>query len=461
MEGDRSGGGSECRDHRGVRPRPGPKQPAGRLPDRSARQPAAGCRGAPDVQARARTAAPCLAGSADGGASTRACPARAEPASDTSQRVHRADDHATPGDGHRPARPLPAPVPSRVAPPQSRPCPRRPPSSRASSRTRSPSPSPWCRRLPQGAGRVGGDRGNRAVPGGPCGAAERAGARPPRLRARAHRRVQRRPGRGADRHRTPRTACAASHRPVAGGRRAAHAMAAADLLGRHHRARVGHRGAGAPDGRDPPGPAVMDTSLAAALGIGFLLGIRHATDADHVAAVSTFVSQHRSVARSCLLGTFWGVGHTAALLAAALATIAFKLTISPETERGLERVVALVLVLLGGHVLLRTLAPVPHAHAHVLHAAGRPFLVGLLHGLAGSAALTLAVVAAIPDPLAGLLYVLVFGAGSTVGMLVLSGLIALPFVVTANRARDLHTAVRALAGIASLLLGLWLLWELG
>ena len=205
----------------------------------------------------------------------------------------------------------------------------------------------------------------------------------------------------------------------------------------------------------------MDTSLAAALGIGFLLGIRHATDADHVAAVSTFVSQHRSVARSCLLGTFWGVGHTAALLAAALGTITFKLTISPETERGLERVVALVLVLLGGHVLLRTLAPVRHAHAHVLHAAGRPFLVGLLHGLAGSAALTLAVVAAIPDPLAGLLYVLVFGAGSTVGMLVLSGLIALPFVVTANRTRDLHTAVRALAGIASLLLGLWLLCELG
>ena len=97
----------------------------------------------------------------------------------------------------------------------------------------------------------------------------------------------------------------------------------------------------------------------------------------------------------------------------------------------------------------------------MLHTAGRPFLVGLLHGLAGSAALTLAVVAAIPDPLAGLFYVLVFGAGSTVGMLVLSGLIALPFVVTANRTRDLHTAVRALAGIASLLLGLWLLWELG
>src|SRR5438093_12029487 len=145
----------------------------------------------------------------------------------------------------------------------------------------------------------------------------------------AHRRVQRRPGRGADRHRAPRTACAAFHGPVAGRRRAAHAMAAADLLGRHHRAGAGHRGAGAPDCRDPPGPAVMDTSLAAALGIGFLLGIRHATDADHVAAVSTFVSQHRSVARSCLLGTFWGVGHTAELMEAAVVTLSLNVELSP------------------------------------------------------------------------------------------------------------------------------------
>ena len=78
----------------------------------------------------------------------------------------------------------------------------------------------------------------------------------------------------------------------------------------------------------------MDTSLPAALGLGLLLGLRHALDADHVAAVSTLVSQHRSLTRSCLLGAFWGAGHTMALMAAGVAVIAFKLSISPEVERG-------------------------------------------------------------------------------------------------------------------------------
>jgi len=156
----------------------------------------------------------------------------------------------------------------------------------------------------------------------------------------------------------------------------------------------------------------VDTSLIAALGLGFLLGVRHALDADHVAAMSTFVSQDRSVLRSCLRGTFWGIGHTAALLAAGIAVVAFKLQISPALEQGIERVVGLVLVLLGGHVLLRTLGAVsldrhehshggaPHSHVHVhggdadehrhfhpWRGAPQPLLMGLLHGLAGSGAL--------------------------------------------------------------------------
>src|SRR5262247_3691858 len=147
-----------------------------------------------------------------------------------------------------------------------------------------------------------------------------------------------------------------------------------------------------------------DPSLPAALGIGFLLGLRHATDADHIAAVSTFVSRDRGLVRSCLVGTFWGAGHTAALLTAGVATLIFKLTISPAVEKTLEVVVALVLIVLGGHVLLRVLVPVRqhrhahtrggtlhgdadvHRHRHVLTFGSRPFVVGLLHGLAGSAA---------------------------------------------------------------------------
>ena len=229
----------------------------------------------------------------------------------------------------------------------------------------------------------------------------------------------------------------------------------------------------------------MDTSLTAALGVGFLLGLRHAADADHVAAVSAFVAQHRSLARSCLLGTFWGAGHTAALLVAGVATIAFKLTISPAVERGLETLVAFVLVLLGGQVLLRSLGTVAvhrhdhahgdqlhrhvhahvgdrsaHGHLHLLRVGRRPFLVGVLHGMAGSAALVLLVLSTIAHPLGGLLYIMVFGVGSTAGMLCLSGLIALPLALTANRWTTLNRIIQVAAGASSLGLGLWLVWDL-
>ncbi len=225
----------------------------------------------------------------------------------------------------------------------------------------------------------------------------------------------------------------------------------------------------------------MDTSLSAAIGLGFLLGVRHAMDADHVAAVSTLVSQHRSLSRACLLGAFWGVGHTAALLAAGVVTIALRFTISPEVEHALELAVACALVLLGGHVLLRSFAAWSlhahqhehgggvhshlhvhlgatdhHDHHHILRIGSRPLLLGLLHGLAGSAALMLLVAAAIPSPGGALLYVLVFGAGSTVGMLALSGLMGIPVVVTAGRSPHALTIIQALAGTASLILGVTL-----
>lgn len=228
----------------------------------------------------------------------------------------------------------------------------------------------------------------------------------------------------------------------------------------------------------------MDSSLTAALGLGLLLGVRHATDADHVAAVSTLVSQHRSLARSCVLGAFWGAGHTLALFVAGVAVIAFKFTISPEVERRLETLVAFVLILLGGHVLLKSLGAWTlhrhahfhdgHAHSHfhlhlgdadspghvhLLRLGGRPFLVGLLHGMAGSAALMLLVLTTIPSPLGGLLYILVFGIGSTGGMLLLSGLIGIPFVLTAGRSRAVHVTIQALAGTASLILGVALVLE--
>jgi sulfite exporter TauE/SafE len=226
----------------------------------------------------------------------------------------------------------------------------------------------------------------------------------------------------------------------------------------------------------------MDTSLIAALGLGFLLGLRHALDADHVAAVSTFVTQDRSVLRSCLRGTFWGLGHTTALLGAGVAVVAFKLQISPALERGLERVVAIVLVGLGAHVVVRALSVVslhrhehshggpPHRHLHVhlgdvdehrhLHlwrGAPQPLLMGLLHGLAGSGALVLLVLTTMPSPAAAVVYILVFGVGSTAGMLLLSGLIGVPFALTAGGSRTLGAALQLVVGACSILVGMLML----
>src|SRR5262245_8632433 len=225
----------------------------------------------------------------------------------------------------------------------------------------------------------------------------------------------------------------------------------------------------------------MDASLITALGLGLLLGLRHALDADHVAAVATLVSRERGVVRASLLGAFWGAGHTTALLAAGAAVIAFRFTIAPAVESALERGVGLLLVLLGGHVLLRTVgALVVHGHehthdgfahrhvhvhlgaaedghTHLIRFAGRPFLVGLLHGLAGSAALMLLVLGTIASPVGAFAYILVFGLGSTAGMLLLSGLVGLPFAVAAGRTAHLATALQLMAGGASAALGAWML----
>ena len=226
----------------------------------------------------------------------------------------------------------------------------------------------------------------------------------------------------------------------------------------------------------------MDTSLVAALGLGFLLGLRHAMEADHVAAVSTFVSRERTLLRSCLRGTFWGIGHTAALLAAGVAVIAFKVRIPPEFERIVETVIALVLILLGGHVLLRAVGSLSlhshehvhdgvrhrhthvhigphgaHDHVHLFADARKPLLLGLLHGLGGGGALVLVVLTTLPSPDAAFLYILVFGLGSTAGMLVLSGLIGLPFKLLAGGSERLTTVLQMVVGLVSIAIGVVML----
>ncbi|TMA64978.1 MAG: urease accessory protein UreH [Deltaproteobacteria bacterium] len=221
------------------------------------------------------------------------------------------------------------------------------------------------------------------------------------------------------------------------------------------------------------------------LGFGFVLGLRHALDVDHLAAVSTIVSQRRSLWRSSLVGALWGLGHTAALLAAAAVVIGLHTEIPPRVSRGLELGVALMLIGLGLN-LLRTLRAGgalhhhvhrhggrPHVHPHLhgahevapdghhLRAGRRPFLVGLVHGLAGSGALMLAVLATIPSPALALAYVVIFGAGSIGGMVAMSTLFGVPLALAGGRFARAELGIRLGAALGSLAVGLRLAWQLG
>jgi ABC-type nickel/cobalt efflux system permease component RcnA len=230
----------------------------------------------------------------------------------------------------------------------------------------------------------------------------------------------------------------------------------------------------------------MDSSLLAAFGLGLLLGIQHALDPDHLIAVSTIVSEHRSFKWASLIGAFWGLGHTTTLFIVGVLVIGLRLTIPPRLGSGLELLVAAMLILLGLNVLrksfgaervhLHTHSHNPeththvhvhenpkqdHGHAHRFAAMRRPFIVGMVHGLAGSAALMLLVLSTIDSAFGGLLYIVIFGLCSVGGMLLLSGIISLPFVLTAQRFSAMNRSIRVVAGVASVLFGLFLGWEIG
>lgn len=229
----------------------------------------------------------------------------------------------------------------------------------------------------------------------------------------------------------------------------------------------------------------MEPPLYAAFGLGLVLGIKHALDADHVIAVSTIVSEHQNLRWASLVGAFWGLGHTTTLFVVGLLVIGLRLTIPPRLALALEFLVAVMLVILGLSILWRSFraerlhlhahahSPETHAHFH-LHGSTeedhshphpftsmrKPFLVGMVHGLAGSAALMLLVLTTIPAPLAGLAYILIFGIGSVGGMLMLSSVIGLPFIFTARRFALLNRWIRVLAGGTSVVFGFFLGWEI-
>jgi high-affinity nickel-transport protein len=244
--------------------------------------------------------------------------------------------------------------------------------------------------------------------------------------------------------------------------------------------------------------------------LGFCLGVRHAADPDHVIAVTTIVSHQRRGARAALTGFAWGLGHTLTIVAVGIPIIVFNMVIPPRVGMGMELAVALMLIVLGlinqaefiRPFLRRSLASgeaseIVHSHAHShgdyvhshphghnpeahshrpdqtplarldrafgraeIYRLMRPFVVGVVHGLAGSAAATLLVLAIIPQPTWAVWYLILFGAGTIAGMMLITISLASAFRRATSRHHAWTARLKVASGLVSLVFGLVLAYQI-
>jgi ABC-type nickel/cobalt efflux system permease component RcnA len=244
--------------------------------------------------------------------------------------------------------------------------------------------------------------------------------------------------------------------------------------------------------------------------IGFFLGMRHATDPDHVIAVTTIVSRHRSTSRAAWIGVFWGVGHTLTIFVVGTAIILFNLVIPVRLGLAMELSVGLMLILLGGWNLISFTRSIPvreidagehhptiHSHSHShgdfihthphghdpeahrhdpqqnplakldrslgnrpVYQAVRPLIVGVVHGLAGSAALALLILASIREAGWAIAYLLVFGVGTIAGMMLITISIASAFQFAGNRFALFGRRLAMISGVVSVIFGLVLAYQI-
>ena len=231
----------------------------------------------------------------------------------------------------------------------------------------------------------------------------------------------------------------------------------------------------------------LESGVLSALTLGFLLGLRHATDADHVVAVSAIVGEYRNAWRGIWVGGSWGLGHTTPLLGLGIVILLFKEvvldryeSIAPVFEFG----VGIMLVFLGAqvfwnlrrgrlHIHEHTHDDDPHVHIHATHAPnvgpgvetshgffhlGKPFFrvksytIGVVHGLAGSAAVMLVLLPGLSSLWVGVGYLLLFGLGTMLSMAAVTLLLGVPFAITSSFQR-VNRAVSGTAGAASVAFG--------
>ncbi|MFT3764659.1 MAG: high-affinity nickel-transport family protein [Minicystis sp.] len=214
------------------------------------------------------------------------------------------------------------------------------------------------------------------------------------------------------------------------------------------------------------------TTLPTILVLGFLLGMRHATDADHVVAVTTIVSRDRSLRGAARIGSLWGAGHTLTVMLVGGAIILFGLVIPPRLGLALELLVGVMLVVLGALALRGSGDAHDEAHSAIAradrrlgrvrgYALLRPLLIGVVHGLAGSAAAALLVLGSIRDPRWAVAYLGIFGAGTIAGMVLITTALAVPMAAARGTFARAGRWLGLAAGVASVALGLFLVYRIG
>lgn len=229
----------------------------------------------------------------------------------------------------------------------------------------------------------------------------------------------------------------------------------------------------------------MDATISV-LGAGFVLGLKHALDGDHLAAMSTLISRKKGLLAPPIIGSIWGLGHTTSLFVAGLLVVLLDVSIPDRLALAMEFAVALMLIGLGLNLLRKIFfGGKLHAHEHAHGERGhshphihgteeanvdshhetlfdrRPFIIGLVHGMAGSAALMLLVLSTISDRSVALLYIGIFGLGSVGGMLIMSTVMSLPFLLMASRFNKATSVLQGVAATASIAFGFMLAYEIG